>query len=957
MKKRLIIGACFLFILIVLMSFASAGFFSDFWGKITGKIAQGSECARCISQGQIWCEDEPNSYCGDGYNYGVACPHTIDDASKCYSASSDPCPTSCPTGYECDYYTPIDTTCNTLNCGVCGSGETCDPNTHTCESDISQTCPDSDVDADHSDGKNYYEKGWYSGYGDFCSLNPGEENTLLEYYCSYDASGNPVKSYVFYDCSNENMICDRDLTSATYGACIAGCTKNADCTTKFECTVGTCTNGVCSYSEAQDGEACTLDTGVCCNGMCCILGNHCSRGLCFAGCVNDSECTIPGLLKCDTSTYKCVECLNANDCVLGEDCILGVCIAPTAVDITNRVSFWSGKVNQHTENGVWMTDPDGSSGAGLGDTEAERITYCKKFYGSDVTSSPAYSTESIDFCTRGNNYCTYTSTRQTYECVKGTTVTPTCSDNIRNQGETGVDCGGPCPACKVWEQYTTCETCATNGFQWCKTGEGFCINTGFSGCSSGIIQFKQNCPLQHCGDATGACDFGETCSTCPGDCPCASGKYCNPTTELCVSGCGSNDDCSAPTPKCSSSHSCVKCLTAADCATGEVCTAGSCAIGICDYDLTNADDCAFSIAADRARAVKFMKNIRAECGVVFTFEILDVLPTGYVIPTGQKIIIILNITVSDPTSISDADLDFTINESELTLSITNVTISVEDNTETDNWKSLAGDIIADATSQRMFNYKVNTPHFSLFLITEPELCGNGVFDSAYEKCDESVTETTHCTDCMCDSGYVGDNGTCVEDSGGTDCSIAGEEKCTGYTLYECGSDLIWDNKGIVIGNCSVVCYPVGNMSCQGEIPIRCGTDYQWSLQSRINGLCGYISPSGDRCGNGYCNYDEDENSCPEDCVEDDEETNWFLIILIVGVAILILVIVFVLFKIFNKERRGGTSLPNRRLPPGHRPGPKRAPGRPPEVQHGQIGRPPERRVSPEGYAVRRYPPR
>ena len=28
-----------------------------------------------------------------------------------------------------------------------------------------------------------------------------------------------------------------------------------------------------------------------------------------------------------------------------------------------------------------------------------------------------------------------------------TTATPTCSDGIQNQGETGVDCGGPCGAC------------------------------------------------------------------------------------------------------------------------------------------------------------------------------------------------------------------------------------------------------------------------------------------------------------------------------------------------------------------------------------------------------------------------------------------------------------------------------------------------------------------------------
>jgi len=33
-------------------------------------------------------------------------------------------------------------------------------------------------------------------------------------------------------------------------------------------------------------------------------------------------------------------------------------------------------------------------------------------------------------------------------------VTPTCNDDIQNQGETGVDCGGPCPACGFTHQET-----------------------------------------------------------------------------------------------------------------------------------------------------------------------------------------------------------------------------------------------------------------------------------------------------------------------------------------------------------------------------------------------------------------------------------------------------------------------------------------------------------------------
>jgi hypothetical protein len=33
-------------------------------------------------------------------------------------------------------------------------------------------------------------------------------------------------------------------------------------------------------------------------------------------------------------------------------------------------------------------------------------------------------------------------------------VTPTCDDDIQNQGETGIDCGGPCPACGFTHQET-----------------------------------------------------------------------------------------------------------------------------------------------------------------------------------------------------------------------------------------------------------------------------------------------------------------------------------------------------------------------------------------------------------------------------------------------------------------------------------------------------------------------
>ena len=34
------------------------------------------------------------------------------------------------------------------------------------------------------------------------------------------------------------------------------------------------------------------------------------------------------------------------------------------------------------------------------------------------------------------------------DCGGPCTACPTCDDDIQNQGETGVDCGGPCTVCQ-----------------------------------------------------------------------------------------------------------------------------------------------------------------------------------------------------------------------------------------------------------------------------------------------------------------------------------------------------------------------------------------------------------------------------------------------------------------------------------------------------------------------------
>jgi hypothetical protein len=84
----------------------------------------------------------------------------------------------------------------------------------------------------------------------------------------------------------------------------------------------------------------------------------------------------------------------------------------TDTDLTPRIAYWFGKINQHVENGVWVTDPDGSSGANI-----DRLTYCQKWYPHTI-SVVEYKNETITSWTDIGNVNSYTSTKQSYKCIQ-----------------------------------------------------------------------------------------------------------------------------------------------------------------------------------------------------------------------------------------------------------------------------------------------------------------------------------------------------------------------------------------------------------------------------------------------------------------------------------------------------------------------------------------------------------
>jgi len=927
MKKRLIVGTCFLFILIVLMSFASAGFFSNlFKAKITGyDIGNPSGCYNCITQsGGEWCDDGYNSFCmdygGNDYCYGnlitneydCPCPTSCDDVFSCYDWQCGDCYGD---GYDMPDYCYID-------CGTCGAGKICDEVTHTCVLDcnppkyeisrqvdeLSETCKaDASYDigcCDPSDcvvdgecfasdtyhqppanhlcvgasGEYCYENTWYN---EKSSLPPGICINTFRWKILHriiDPDDPDGECEEFTDERDEGC-CQSDDHCVFNGYCYRSAEeKPMDGSFYFD--------GYYYTISSQDPPQVNPKPSTCYDvisgpgsGEFCFenvwydeptFANYCGNGICDSGesYLDCLDCTAP---QCTENT-GCTEFL----------CKVGTCTAAGTCAYSSNKPDDTGCGGDNICCGGSCTSPTCTSGSCDDNKECTENT-C----------------EDVGTCDAGCSYPNKAFNTPCTDPVGGVCYNEQCMAPLCNSDANCDDAdSSTIDSCSNAGDYNA--VCLHPSITTCTDNDDYCPVT----CNS---DNDNDCPL-HCPDGTP--NYGETCKSCPGDVSCASGEYCNRDTATCESGCINDAGCSGTTPKCdASSHTCVQCLTAAvDCGVGYGCTSGSCVLGICDYELENTGDISFPFL-NRAIAKKFMKNIRTKCNAGFTINLLSALPDGYDVPTDQKIIMIFNITAIDLASGTDADLDFTINESELTIpNIENVTIYVEDNTEATEWTSLEGDIVADSTSSGMFNYKVNTPHFSLFLITEPELCGNGVFDTGYEECDGS----THCTDCVCDATFPSDgSGKCVEAITGGDCSPVGNETCTGYNLYECDSDLTWDNKGIVLGECGVECLS-GEKDCDGEVSLSCGLNHKWVIQGKINGLCGYtvdpVDPddpddSSDRCGNGYCNYDEDENSCPEDCAEDNgKETNWFLIILIVGVAILILVIVFVLFKIFSREK-------------------------------------------------------
>jgi hypothetical protein len=132
----------------------------------------------------------------------------------------------------------------------------------------------------------------------------------------------------------------------------------------------------------------------------------------------------------------------------------------------------------------------------------------------------------------------------------------TCFDGVLNQGETRIDCGGPCPACACLDDAACADSIVCNGTEVCDA---------FGECQAGT----PTCGARVCDETT------DRCIDCQSNADCDDGLFCN-GSEICLA----NNSCQLGADPCpggncdEAGNACITCNNDGVCDPGEDC--GNC---------------------------------------------------------------------------------------------------------------------------------------------------------------------------------------------------------------------------------------------------------------------------------------------------------------------------------------------------------------------------------------------
>jgi hypothetical protein len=282
-----------------------------------------------------------------------------------------------------------------------------------------------------------------------------------------------------------------------------------DCSSVFICQ-----NGKKDGAES-DVDCGGPDCGGCANGKACTADSDCAGGYCLSNVCSTATCSDTvknqGESDVDCGGANCMPCADGKTCTTATDCSSGNCL-----------------------NGVCST-PNCSDGVKDGSE-------------TDVDCGGACATSENKQCAN-LKACSVNGDCESFGCVNGTCLVPTCTDKVMDGAESDVDCGAACPLqCddnKLCTKDADCKSgvCGTNvlkcypaatcagdgGAHVCGTGCDPCSNgaacTQHSDCLSQTC-IGNVCTAPTCSDMVK--NASETDTDCGGGtCPaCAVGKAC-----------------------------------------------------------------------------------------------------------------------------------------------------------------------------------------------------------------------------------------------------------------------------------------------------------------------------------------------------------------------------------------------------------------------------------------------
>jgi hypothetical protein len=337
----------------------------------------------------------------------------------------------------------------------CHLAGTCDPSTGQCSNPVApNNTPCSDGNA--------------CTQGDVCQAGacvPGTPVTCTALdSCHVAGTCNPSTGVCSNPNAPNNTPCNDGNACTQTDTCQAGvCTgsNSITCTALDSCHVaGTCnpSTGVCSNPVAPNNTPCS-------DGNACTTGDTCQAGTCTGTpvtCTASDQCHVAG--TCDPSTGMCsnpnapnnTPCNDGNACTQTDTCQAGVCtgtnpITCTASDqchVAGTCDPSTGMCsNPAAPNNTPCTDGDAC-------TTGDSCQAGSCVPGTPVTCAPLDSCHVAGTCDSSTGVCSNPTAMDGTACTSGgspgtcqTGTCATCTDGIKNGNETGVDCGGSCPAC------------------------------------------------------------------------------------------------------------------------------------------------------------------------------------------------------------------------------------------------------------------------------------------------------------------------------------------------------------------------------------------------------------------------------------------------------------------------------------------------------------------------------